>query len=262
MRIWQEFGMHIWHFRQEITRITGNNHDWNMPHRIAQLILERAGDRPADLERDVWPVFDEIRAQHNIIDDRTREQRIAEDAQNVHTREVTQQHNKNMEILLSTPVPEGQKTMEEIRVHWTAIFVKRPVDEKLYEDMQKWYDTESCRTNKDWLYRKTLDHLYARIKLIDNGSTRRELYKRLQQECAESYRMCCDGHLNRLTNVMVGFDDAFKQAMPKGLILQEKMAKIAQIEDAEERMKTAKDLMVELEISPEEAGAWLEAIGE
>ena len=262
MRIWQEFGMHIWHFRQEITRITGNNHDWNMPHRLAQMILERAGDRPAELERDVWPVFDEIRAQHNIVDDRPRDQRIAEDEQNVHTREITEQHNKNMAILLATPVPEGQKTVEHIKKIWTIIYTKRPVDERVYTDIQKWYDTESCRSDKDWLYRKTLDHLYARIMLVENASTRLELFKRLQQECAESYRMCCDGHLNRLTNVMVGFDDAFKQAVPKGLILQEKMAKIAQIEDPEERMKTAKELMAELEVSPEEAGAWLEAIEE
>ena len=74
--------------------------------------------------------------------------------------------------------------------------------------------------------------------------------------------MCCDGHLNRLTNVMVGFDDAFQQAVPKGLILQEKMAKIAQIENPEERMTAAKALMTELEVSPEESEAWLDAISE
>jgi hypothetical protein len=40
------------------------------------------------------------------------------------------------------------------------------------------------------------------------------------------------------------------------------MAKIAQIENPEERMATAKALMAELEVSPEEAGSWLEAIAE
>jgi hypothetical protein len=46
------------------------------------------------------------------------------------------------------------------------------------------------------------------------------------------------------------------------LILQEKMAKIAQIENPEERMSTAKALMTELEVGPEEAEAWLDAISE
>lgn len=264
IHIYMNYSMHIWMFRREIAMAAGLAHvgNWMLGHRIVQRILEIAGDRLATLE-DVWQAMDEYRAENPAANNNVpREAQIARDEQNVHTREVTEQHNKNMAVLLSTPVPAGQKTMDHIRLIWTAMYTKTPVDERVYTDMQKWYDTETCRTHGDWLYRRTLDHLYARIIKVENATTRRELFKRLQQECAESYRMCCDGHLNRLTNVMVGFDDAFQQVVPKGLILQEKMAKIAQIENAEERMATAKALMTELEVSPEEAGAWLEAIAE
>lgn len=264
VHIYMNYSMHIWMFRREVAMAAGllavNN--WMLGHRIVQRTLEIAGERLATLE-DLWQAMDEYRAEHPAANNNVpREAQIARDEQNVHTREVTEQHNKNMAILLATPVPEGQQTIPTIRAIWTAIYTKTPVDERVYADMQKWYDTETCRTRGDWLYRRTLDHLYARIVKVENATTRRELFKRLQQECAESYRMCCDGHLNRLTNVMVGFDDAFQQAVPKGLILQEKMAKIAQIENPDERMGAAKALMTELEVGAEEAGAWLEAIAE
>lgn len=267
IHVYMNFSMHIWMFRREVAMAAaaaggGNVNNWMLGHRIVQRTLEIAGDRLATLD-DLWRAMDEYRAEHPTANDNVpREAQIARDEQNVHTREVTEQHNKNMAVLLSTPVPPGQQTIENIKIIWTAMYTKTPVDERVYADMQKWYDTQTCRTAGDWLYRRTLDHLYARIIKVENTSIRRELFKRLQQECAESYRMCCDGHLNRLTNVMVGFDDAFQQAVPKGLILQEKMAKIAQIENPEERMTTAKALMTELQVGPEEAEAWLDAISE
>jgi len=264
IHIYMNYSMHIWMFRREVATAAGLVHvnNWMLGHLIVQRTLAIAGDRLATLD-DLWQAMDEYRAEHPPANNNIpREAQIARDDQNVHTREVTEQHNKNMAILLATPVPEGQQTLNHIRLIWTAIYTKTPVDERVYVDMQKWYDTETCRTAGDWLYRRTLDHLYARIIKIENATTRRELFKRLQQECAESYRLCCDGHLNRLTNVMVGFDDAFQQAVPKGLILQEKMAKIAQIENPDERMATARALMTELEVGPEEAGAWLDAIAE
>jgi len=61
---------------------------------------------------------------------------------------------------------------------------------------------------------------------------------------------------------MVGFDEAFQQEVPKGLILQTKMAEIAKIEDVEERFKAATALMTELNIGNDEAGPWLDAISE
>lgn len=171
------------------------------------------------------------------------------------------QHNHNTEVLLRTPVPPEQDTMEVIKVVWAKMF-KNTVDQRIYDDMQRWYDAETCREVGDRLYRHLLDHLVARIRLVENAATTHELFKRLQQECAESFMMCCDGHLNRLTNVMVGFDEAFKQEVPKGMILQERMAKIALIDDVEERFKAATALFAELQMGHEEAGPWLDAISE
>jgi len=257
IHVYMQFGMHIWQFQREVVHIGA----FMVRTRIVERILEVAGDRLATLE-DVWAAMDAYRAEHPAPpeNDATRLARIVTDGQNVHTREVSEQHNKNMAILLATPVQENQPTIHMIKLIWSKMY--KSIDPRIYEDMQSWYDKETCRVTGDRLYRRTLDHLVARILLVDDKERRRELFKRLQQECAESYNLCCDGHLNRLTNVMAGFDEAFQQEIPKGLILQTKMAEIAKIEDVEERFKAATALFAELKIGLEEAGPWLDAISE
>ena len=257
IHIYMQFGMHIWQFQREVVHVGA----WMVRTNIVTRILEIAGDRLATQD-DVWAAMDAYRAEHPAPPENhaTRLARIVTDSQNVHTREISEQHNKNMMILLATPVQENQPTIAIIRTVWAKMY--RSIDPRIYDDMQSWYDKEDCRVAGDRLYRRTLDHLVARILLIEGKGTKRELFKRLQQECAESYNLCCDGHLNRLTNVMAGFDDAFEQEMPKGLILQTKMAEIAKITDVEERFKAATALFAELKVGHEEAGPWLDAISE
>jgi hypothetical protein len=202
--------------------------------------------------------------RREAADARPELQRIAADAQNTHDRNVRKQTDENVNLLLEISPPAGQKTIEEIREVWTRIYrvPGRGVDDRVYADMQKWYDTALCYTSNDWMYRKVLDALWYRIKMVEEPKIRHELYKRLQQECAEAFAMCCEGHIGRLSNVLVGFDDSFKPQVPVGIILQNKMAIISQIENVEERLKQARELMTELKVPDDQAVAWIEAVGE
>jgi hypothetical protein len=197
-------------------------------------------------------------------DARPELQRVAADPQNTHDRNVRKQTDENVKLLLEITPPDGQKTLEDIREVWNRVYriPGRGVDERVYADMQKWYDTSQCYVPNDWMYRKVLDALWYRIKLVEDPKIRHELYRRLQQECAEAFAMCCEGHIGRLANVLVGFDDSFKPQVPVGIILQNKMAVISQIENAEERLKQARELMVELKVPDDQAVAWIEAVGE
>ena len=201
--------------------------------------------------------------RRTAVDTRPELQRIAGDTQNTHDRNVRKQTDENVKLLLEITPPSGQKTLDEIREVWTRIYrvPGRGVDDRVYADMQKWYDTAQCYTPNDWMYRKVLDALWYRIKMVEELKIRHELHKRLQQECAESFAMCCEGHIGRLANVLVGFDDSFKPQVPVGIILQNKMAIISQIENAEERLKQAKELMAELKVPDDQAVAWIEAVG-
>uniref|UniRef100_A0A6C0AK04 Uncharacterized protein n=1 Tax=viral metagenome TaxID=1070528 RepID=A0A6C0AK04_9ZZZZ len=202
--------------------------------------------------------------RRGAADTRPELQRISADTQNTHDRNVRKQTDENVKLLLEISPPAGQKTIPEIREVWTRIYrvPGRGVDDRVYADMQKWYDTAQCYAPNDWMYRKVLDALWYRITLVEDKKIRHELHKRLQQECAEAFAMCCEGHIGRLSNVLVGFDDSFKPQVPVGLILQNKMAIISQIESVEERLKQAKELMAELKVPDDQAVAWIEAVGE
>ena len=178
-------------------------------------------------------------------------QALAFDSQNVHTKAVNTQTEANTKILLETQVSSDQVTMTEIKAAWKA---KDTVD-IVIQDMAGWYWTKTCRHNGDRLYKRMLDGLWARIR--DNA----DLVQRLWEECFESVGMCCDGHLSRLCNVLVGFDEAFKPAVPIGEILQQRIAAIA-AEDTDLLLKVeaAWKAMDELNVPHDERDAWIEAL--
>ncbi len=187
---------------------------------------------------------------------------LARDTQNVHTVVVVEQTNKGLEKLL-----EASKTEKYMRTpewfaakwlirgygHWNVV-------QRVVNDMLHWNNTHTCKTANDWLYKRALDGLYLTIGKIKDSDTRIELYKRAFEECHESVGMCCEGHISRLCNVLVGFDDAFAPPVPFGEILQNKMAAIAALEvETEEKVKQATAFFNEFAVPEPERAAWLEA---
>ena len=193
-------------------------------------------------------------------DTRTELQRLAQDTQNVHTAPVSQQTNRGIEELMKLTVPPEQNTLHELRTTWTAIYTGRAVDERIYHDMALWYNQPTCCKENDWLYKTLLDRLLVKIKSFKDAAVKRQLFMRLQQECADSYHMCCIGHINRIINVMVGFDESFQPSIPKGEILQNKFAMFSQIEDDTEKYVQATALLAELGVVGDEAAVWLDAL--
>jgi hypothetical protein len=112
------------------------------------------------------------------------------------------------------------------------------------------------------MYKKVLRGLWWTIKQY-KGELRTELEKRLWDECRDAcvpYSVCTQGHMARLSNVMVGFDDAFVPPVPVGEILQQKMAAIFGMEVAyEKQIELAEGVLAELKIPVEEHSNWLSA---
>lgn len=118
----------------------------------------------------------------------------------------------------------------------------------------------TCKTVNDHLYRRALDGLYILIRRMPDRDIQEELFKRAFEECYESVGMCCEGHISRLCNVLVGFDDAFAPPVPFGEILQNKMAAIYAMEvDTEEKIRQATAFFNEFAVPEAERSAWLEA---
>uniref|UniRef100_A0A6C0AK57 Uncharacterized protein n=1 Tax=viral metagenome TaxID=1070528 RepID=A0A6C0AK57_9ZZZZ len=189
---------------------------------------------------------------------------FARDGQNVHTRVVTQHTNSSLDILLNADVPADQKTVTESHMCFmdhislgrikTSLDVVRDVD----RDVKRWYRTGTCRQDGDFLYKRTLDGLWAKIK---TSPMKRELEIRLWQEMVDSLGMCCDGHITRLANVLCGFDDAFVPELSPAEKLQNRMAVIAGMEGGI-ILQTAHALAAfkEFDVPRDQWEAWVDAL--
>lgn len=189
--------------------------------------------------------------------------RIATDLQNVHTAVVSRQTNENLEYILKIDTNGiGTRIVERIGSLWLA----RPfstMQNKItaLNDMSKWYSQRFCREEGDRLYKRTLDGVFAIIGRTTDVEVRREMVKRLYEECFESVGTCCDGHISRLCNVFVGFHDAFKPQVSVNEQLQNKIAMIAGlVMSRDEKVERATVVFEELHVPPPERIAWLEAL--
>ncbi len=165
--------------------------------------------------------------------------------------------------MLAERVPADQQTMMEIWNIWTSSSQQKHNPRgalRLFDDMLRWYETADCKTPGDYLYKRVIDGLWARVQRTTDPELREELRIRVAQEVVESQNMCCEGHISRLVNVMVGFDDAFKPPVSTGELLQQKMAAIAAKEiDTYIKQAEARSVFAELGIPVVEQAAWLEA---
>ena len=159
-------------------------------------------------------------------------------------------------------VPLNQKTEQTLMLAWYTL-PNQPPHHKILRaavDVNKWFNTDTCRQQGDKLYKHVLRGLVAYIGKVHDPETRQELWKRSWQECDEAVGMCCEGHISRLCNVLVGFDDAFKPPVSFAEILQAKMAAISIMDvSTEDKLQQANTFFNEYAIPQDQRQAWLDA---
>jgi len=206
--------------------------------------------------------FDRL-PNHAPIPANRREAQLAADTQNVHSAEFSKQMTEAIDMLCAVEVPNTQKaTVHEMRESWRGLGKTELEISVVYRDVTTWWNKDTVYKIGDKLYRKCLRGLWCTIKTY-TGETRVELEKRLWDECRDAcvpYSVCTQGHLARLSNVMVGFDEAFAQPVAVGEILQQKMAAIAGMDiESDKQIELAKALLAELKIPEEKHADWLAA---
>jgi hypothetical protein len=187
---------------------------------------------------------------------------LAADNQNVHRTDVVTQTNTTVDKLLALAgtSTKSERTPDFFASRWLTKYYGtwervRPI----INDMTVWYNTSHCKAEGDWLYRKVLHGLYKYIE-DKPKELRRELTKRAFEECRESVGQCCEGHIARLANVLVGFDEEAKPEVSVGELLQQKMAAIARKElSNEDKLLEAGLVLLELNIPEAQHNDWLQA---
>lgn len=207
---------------------------------------------------DIWDTMDEANAIRE--DQNMNLGKFVSDKQNVHTRVVNRQTNTVLGELSKVEVKKKQKTLDEIITSWKSIYTPIQI-EPVFKDMTYWGNKSEIEKEDDWAYRKTLRSLWAKIKAYPT-ELRTEVEKRLFEECSDSVGKCAQGHITRLANVLVGFDETVTapETQSKSETFQEKMAAIAMLEiDESEKIDQAKKIMEKMDIPEIERSAWLDA---
>jgi len=183
---------------------------------------------------------------------------IATDRQSVHAVSVTKNTNDGIFILKKQTVPVGQKTLTEIELEWMKIYHLTTV-KKVIDDMRDWGARKQVMNKDTNIYKDVLRGLWAKIKTFD-GELKAELTKRLWEECNEALGMCADGHVGRLVNVLIGFDEQFKNSVSPKEYFQNNIALIAaSTVPMAFKLEQAKRLMDDIEMPENERQIWLDA---
>lgn len=180
-------------------------------------------------------------------------------SQSVHANPIIKTTNDGVASLLKITVPEGQKTLIEIEQAWSN---KNPWDlVYVIRDMKEWGSRKTVMGDQENVYRNVLRSLWAYIKGVNDAELKAELIKRLWEECKESVQMCADGHVARLVNVLVGFDERFGNNISPMEYFQNNIALIAD-GSAPQRFKIeqAIKLMDYVNMPKADRDAWLEAL--
>jgi len=177
------------------------------------------------------------------------------DKQNIHTSIVNTQTRDTLSLLFAVPVSADQRTLSEIDDMWISMSLGSIA---VYQDIRMWAGKSMIVEPDDFLYRKTLRALWAKIKTCA-PDVQKELAKRLYEECRDSLGMCAQGHIARLANVFVGFDAAVKAPVSEKEIFQQKMADIGALDaTTDAKIAAATRIMNEVGMGTDERQVWLE----
>lgn len=178
-------------------------------------------------------------------------------SQSVHEKIVVNTTNKGIDVLLQTSVPSGQKTLAEIERAWAG----RPGLFTVMQDMREWGNKEKVMSDVDNTFRKALRGLWATLGRVSDPDMKNELINRLWEESKEAVGMCADGHVARLVNVLVGFDDRFTTNLSPKEYFQNNIALIAgSSAPIKFKIDQATRLMDDINMPIEDRESWLESL--
>lgn len=224
---------------------------------IDNQVIENVYERMMDIF-DVWVIV-----YNGAVENLAK---ISSDSQSIHTVTVTRKTNEGIGILEGQAIPEGQKTLAEIKAEWLLLphASQLPRAEKLLEqvmdDMKDWARRPFVMNQSRNIYKAVLRGLWAKIKTFDSV-LKAELTKRLWEECLEAKGMCADGHVGRLVNVLTGFDEQFKNDISPKEYFQNNIALISNSDaPLEFKITQVKRLMDEIQMADNERDDWLSAL--
>lgn len=183
------------------------------------------------------------------------------DPQNVHTTAMVRQTKEIVEKVRKIPVPEEYR--------WNMNYTSRTAGEIIAEcklsihascQMLTQYSHKTAIYDiEEGIYGKVLDSVWQFIK---NSPDKEDLCRILKQEMEDNIGMCAQGNLTRLCNILAGYMEGIGPQESPAEILGRKLPLLMGVEDENDRLKLAYNLLVDLKIPESHWLFWVEPLVE
>ena len=189
-----------------------------------------------------------------------RLQGIANDNQNVHTREMVEQTKDIVKKVLEIAVPQSYRwNVRMISKTPGAIIMNCGLGINAGRIMMDKYTLDDdIYEMGGGIYGKVLDGVWQYIK---NSKDKEDLCKILSQELKENVGMCLQGNLSRLCNVLAGYMDGIGPQESIAEILGREFAKLVELEDENEKLEKANKILDDNKVTDEKVREeWIGAL--
>jgi hypothetical protein len=186
---------------------------------------------------------------------------IASSDQSVHAKVVLKATNDGICILTNEPVGK-QKTLSEIQTAWLKKHSLSQI-KPIIADMKTWGEKKTVMHKQENIYKNVLRGLWAKIKTFrsSNAEMYKDLLQRLWEECSEAKGLCADGHVGRLVNVLVGYDEEFKSNVSPMEYFQNNISLIAASPSPLKfKIEQANKLMDDINMPLEQRNDWISSL--
>lgn len=187
--------------------------------------------------------------------------RFANDNQNVHTTVAVQQTKTIVERLLKIQVPQEYRwNMKECSKTPGEIIANCKLTPRGgWQMISKYCQDESIYEMEKGIYGKVLDAVW---QYVLKSPDKEDLYKVIKQEMEDNIGMCAQGNLTRLCNILAGYMEGIGAQESAAEVLGRKLPLLMEIENQNERVRAAYDLLLELNIPENQWLSWVEPLVE
>jgi hypothetical protein len=187
--------------------------------------------------------------------------RFANDNQNVHTTAAVQQTKDMVARLLAIPVPPEYRwnMLECSKTPGDIIMCCKLTPRGAWQMSAKYCQNETIYDLGEGIYGKVLDGVW---QFILRSPDKPDLCRILKQEMEDNIGMCAQGNLTRLCNILAGYMEGIGPQESPAEILGRKLPLLMGVEDENDRLKLAYNLLVDLKIPESHWLFWVEPLVE
>lgn len=228
-----------------------------------QMVIERRRMREAGIDVDIEEqevLINAVGAGAGLPQVRNDElAQFSSDKQNIHRERTVVLTKEMVEKILTIDVPKEYKwNMDSVSKTTADIIGQCSLTPKAaWQMISKYCQDEPIYDMQKGIYGIVLDGVW---QFILKSEHKDDLCKALRQEMEDNIGMCAQGNLSRLCNILSGYMDGIGPQESVSEVLGRTLPKLMGIEDIDERMAKARQILTENKVPVSEWETWLEPL--